>query len=67
MTPLSLSIRDFQAGDITSLTDLTNELGYPTTAEQMSTRMKTIAQLGNYWTFVAEYHKTVIGFIVYSL
>ncbi|WP_316786894.1 GNAT family N-acetyltransferase [Pedobacter frigiditerrae] len=59
----NISIREFQIEDIPSITDLTLTLGYETTIEQMTTRMKTIAQLDNYWTFVAVLEETIVGYI----
>jgi GNAT superfamily N-acetyltransferase len=56
-------IRNFELNDISSLSSLTNELGYPTTVEEMETRMKTILQLENYWTFVAILDDIVVGYI----
>lgn len=56
-------IREFQTEDIPAITELTITLGYDTTIEQMTTRMKTIAQLDNYWTFVAVLDETIVGYI----
>lgn len=63
MTKDNLTTRDFQPDDIKSLSDLTNELGYPTTAAEMETRMKTISQLDNHWTVVAVSGGNVVGYI----
>ena len=63
MNANNISIREFQIEDIPSITDLTITLGYETTIEQMTTRMKTIAQLDNYWTFVAVLGQAVVGYI----
>lgn len=63
MTEKNILIRNFQLEDISYLTELTNELGYDTTVEQMTLRMKTIMQLDNYWTFVAVINKKVVGYI----
>ena len=56
-------IRDFYIEDISSMTELTNTLGYDTTIEQMTTRMETILQLDNYWTFVALLDRKIVGYI----
>jgi GNAT superfamily N-acetyltransferase len=63
MTVQSIIIREFQPKDITYLTELTNELGYDTTEEQMTERMNTIMKLDNYWTFVAVIDKKVVGYM----
>ncbi|GHN00415.1 N-acetyltransferase [Cytophagales bacterium WSM2-2] len=59
----NLTIRDFQPDDVNSLTNLTNELGYPTTIEQMIARMEAIRHLENYWTFVALHENAIVGYI----
>jgi GNAT superfamily N-acetyltransferase len=58
-----ISIREFKISDISYVTELTNELGYVTTIEQMTARMNTIIKLDNYWTFVAVTDDKVIGYI----
>jgi predicted N-acetyltransferase YhbS len=59
----TITIRNFEWTDLNSVTLLTNELGYPTTVEQMKTRMEQITQLDNYWTFVAVLGNNVVGYI----
>ena len=59
----NILVRNFQLKDISSLTVLTNELGYATTEEQMTLRMKTIMHLDSYWTFVALINEKVVGYI----
>jgi GNAT superfamily N-acetyltransferase len=59
----NIQIRDFQFGDIKWITELTNQLGYPTTVEEMETRMKTISQLEKHWTLVAISDGVVAGYI----
>lgn len=66
MTGQDTKIREFQAKDITYLTELTNELGYDTTVEQMTERMNTIMKLDNYWTFVAVIDDKVVGYIGFN-
>ena len=63
MTEKNILIRNFEIKDTTYLSQLTNELGYDTTVEQMTLRMKTIMQLENYWTFVAVINEKVVGYI----
>ncbi|HEU5291662.1 MAG TPA: GNAT family N-acetyltransferase [Cyclobacteriaceae bacterium] len=63
MPETTITIRNFEWPDLNSVTALTNELGYPTTVEQMKIRMEQILQLENYWTFVAEMDNQVVGYI----
>ncbi len=63
MNDKNILVRNFHLNDTSSLTELTNELGYDTTVEQMNLRMKTIMQLENYWTFVALINEKVVGYI----
>lgn len=63
MTQEALSIREFQKDDLPVLTELTNQLGYETSLEQMSARMEQIQSLTNYWTFVAILDQQVAGYI----
>ena len=63
MSEIDILIRDFTLDDVSFLADLTNILGYETTVEQMTIRMKTIIQLDNYWTFVAVSKGQIIGYI----
>jgi len=63
MTQETLSIREFQKEDLPALTELTNQLGYETSLDQMSARMKQIQPLDNYWTFVAVVDQQVAGYI----
>jgi GNAT superfamily N-acetyltransferase len=63
MSETNPTIRNFEWSDLTSVTDLTNELSYPTTVEQMKIRMEQILQMDNYWTFVAVLDNQVVGYI----
>ena len=63
MTELNIIIREFQMADVSYLTDLTNELGYDTTVDQMAEIMNCITKLENYWTFVAITNDRVVGYI----
>ena len=58
-----VSIRTFQNEDIPALTELTNQLGYETSIEQMTVRMERILSLDTYWTFVAVVNGQVAGYI----
>jgi len=55
-------IRDFQTEDLPFLTELTLQLGYPSTLEQMTKRMEIILKLETYWTLVAVQGDKVIGY-----
>lgn len=59
----NITIRNFEWADLNSVTVLTNELGYPTSVEQMKIRMEKILQLDTYWTFVAVVEGQVAGYI----
>jgi GNAT superfamily N-acetyltransferase len=63
VTKDNIIIRGFEPKDIKNLSELTNELGYPTTVEEMETRMKIISKLDNHWTFVAVVEGEVAGYI----
>lgn len=63
MTKQIIIIRKFESNDIFNLADLTNQLGYYTTVEQMRVRMDKILRLSNYWTFVALTNEKVVGYI----
>ncbi|MEO9022605.1 MAG: GNAT family N-acetyltransferase [Ginsengibacter sp.] len=63
MADKNILIRSFHLEDTSYLAELTNELGYGTTVEQMALRMKTIMQLDNYWTFVAVINEKVVGYM----
>ena len=63
MPESNITIRNFEWSDLNSLTVLTNELGYPTSVEQMKIRMEQILQLDNYWTFVAVVDNQVVGYV----
>jgi GNAT superfamily N-acetyltransferase len=63
MTEQNISIREFQLTDLEELTDLTSQLGYATTVQQMTARMNDIMKHTNYWTFVALANDKVVGYI----
>jgi len=56
-------IRDYQESDLDAVTMLTNQLGYPTTTEEMRVRMQQIVTCSNCRTLVAVTHQTVAGYI----
>jgi GNAT superfamily N-acetyltransferase len=62
----NLLIRNFEMADLPGLTHLTNDLGYPTTLEQMGNRMENLLKLDSYWTLVAVSNHKIIGFIGFN-
>lgn len=62
----SIFIRAFQNDDIEALAELTNQLGYETSVDQMSARMNQVRSLDNYWTFVAVADQQVVGYIGFN-
>ncbi|MCV9887189.1 GNAT family N-acetyltransferase [Metabacillus halosaccharovorans] len=56
-------IRRASAKDINDLTSLMEQLGYPTSVEQMRIRFKHIEEASNHYTLVAEYDGKVVGMI----
>ncbi len=58
-----MTLREAKFGDISDLTELINQLGYPTTHEEMFERFSHIQKLDDYKTFVAVSENKVIGVI----
>lgn len=58
-----MEIRDATLNDVNELTILMEQLGYPTTIENMETRFKNIALNPDYKTFVAISEGSVVGMI----
>ncbi|WP_368658559.1 GNAT family N-acetyltransferase [Metabacillus halosaccharovorans] len=56
-------IRRASSKDINDLTSLMEQLGYPTSVEQMRVRFKLIEETPNHYTLVAEYDGKVVGMI----
>ncbi|WP_435921394.1 GNAT family N-acetyltransferase [Paenibacillus sp. DYY-L-2] len=56
-------IRKYHAKDLDSLTSLMEDLGYPTSRENMMPRMERIQSNPMYFTFVAEASGAVVGMI----
>lgn len=50
-------VRELKMIDIEDIAELTTELGYPTSAEEMKARILEIKSNNNIWTFVAEQKK----------
>lgn len=59
----NIQIRAFEPGDAVSLAALTTELGYPTTAQEMSDRIAQISRHPDYHTAVALASAEIVGYI----
>lgn len=59
----AVNVRLFTFDDISSLTELTHQLGYPTTEHEMQGRMTAIAQHPDYETAVAVLGEKIAGYI----
>jgi aminoglycoside 6'-N-acetyltransferase I len=59
----TITIRDATLGDAVALAELVTELGYPTTTEQMVTRLEAILSKPDYLTLVAVMNEQITGFI----
>jgi GNAT superfamily N-acetyltransferase len=58
-----IDIRDARLEDSTQLAELSGQLGYPSTAEQIRQRLKAIADFPESAIFVAASGNTVAGFV----
>ncbi|WP_050616233.1 GNAT family N-acetyltransferase [Bacillus testis] len=58
-----MEIRDATINDIEELTSLIEQLGYPTTIENMKTRFSNIESSPDYRTILASYEGKVVGMI----
>lgn len=58
-----ITIREYVPSDLESLTELMEELGYPSSVEDMENRMKRIESIPNYYTYVATVNDIVVGMI----
>ena len=63
----ALKIRRARASDVPRIAELSGELGYPTTVAQMKQRFALIKPPSAHAVLVAEYQKTVIGWIHVSI
>lgn len=63
----TLKIRRARASDVPRIAELSGELGYPTTVAQMKQRFALIKPPRAHAVLVAEYQKTVIGWIHVSI
>lgn len=64
---MNLILREPFLADIISLAALCEELGYPTSAEEMSLRMSRISEQENCKTIVAEVDDKIVGFMGMSI
>ena len=58
-----ISIRQFADGDVAAFATLMDQLGYPSTVDQMRSRMARIASRPDYATFVAEEGGEIVGMV----
>lgn len=65
-TPL-VKIRHAKPADVPRIAELSGELGYPTSKNEMKQRFAGIKPASAHAVFVAEYQKTVVGWIHVSI
>ena len=58
-----MEVRRASLNDVNDLTPLMEQLGYPTSVEQMRVRFKHIEETPDHYTLVAEYDGKVVGMI----
>src|SRR5262249_19581995 len=63
----NVKIRRATVGDVARLAELSGELGYPTTAKEMKQRFARIKPPATNAIFVAEFEKSVVGWIHVSV
>jgi len=64
---LSLKIRRARAADVPRIAELSGELGYPSSVQEMRQRFGQIKPAARHAVFVAEFRKTVVGWIHVSI
>jgi len=62
-----LKIRRARAADVPRIAELSGELGYPTPVREMRQRFDQIKPAGRHAVFVAEFEKTVVGWVHVSI
>jgi GNAT superfamily N-acetyltransferase len=62
-----LKIRRARAADVPRIAELSGELGYPTSVQEMKQRFGRIKPPGGHAVFVAEFEKMVIGWVHVSI
>jgi len=60
---MSITIRSAQKEDCTGITDLTNQLGYPSTLEKICEIMDLVLVHDDHQVYVAEKDNKIIGYI----
>jgi len=63
----SLKIRRAKAADVPRIAELSGELGYPASVQEMRQRFGQIKPAARHAVFVAEFEKTVAGWIHVSI
>lgn len=58
-----MEIRNYHNNDLDNITELMEDLGYPTTIEKMKERMEIIVNTPLYSTFVAIKDEQVVGIV----
>lgn len=58
-----MDIRKYNFSDLNHLTELMEDLGYPTTSEKMKARMEVMEATPSYFTFVAIKDERVVGMV----
>ncbi len=64
---LKPKIRHARAQDVSHIAELSGELGYPTPVAEMRRRFSAIKPASRHAVFVAEFDKTVVGWIHVSI
>ena len=63
----ALTIRRARAADVPRIAELSGELGYPASVQEMRQRFGQIKPAARHAVFVAEFEKTVVGWIHVSI
>jgi GNAT superfamily N-acetyltransferase len=58
-----VSICEYKSTDLTALSELMTDLGYPTSVQKMRIRMEAITSTPSYFTFIAKVEDQVAGMI----
>ena len=63
----NIKIRRAKAADVSRIAELSGELGYPTSVHEMRQRFGQVKAAARHAVFVAEFEKTVFGWIHVSI